>query len=209
MKVLGVVGSPRKGGNTDALVEKVLEGARSKGAETEKIYLDDLKIRPCDACELCSETGDCVIKDDFQLIFQKIKESDGIVLGSPIYCSTVTAQTKILIDRIDFSQGLMETTQDNHMVFLSRLKEEKKGVIVCVGDLSSERDFKHTVWVMTLFFKDLNIKVVDKIMGSKLSKIDDVVKKQDLLRNAFEAGVKLVDPDLREVAGYRRSGGEQ
>jgi multimeric flavodoxin WrbA len=105
VKVLGIVGSPRKGGNTDALVEEVLEGARSKGAETEKIYLDGLKIRPCDACELCSENGECAIKDDFQLILQKIKESDGIVLGSPIYCSTVTAQTKILIDRIDFSQG--------------------------------------------------------------------------------------------------------
>jgi len=73
VKVLGIVGSPRKGGNTDALVEEVLEGARSKGAETEKIYLDDLKIRPCDACELCSENGKCVIEDDFQFIFQKIK----------------------------------------------------------------------------------------------------------------------------------------
>jgi hypothetical protein len=76
---------------------------------------------------------------------------------------------------------------------LSRLKEGKKGVIVCVGDLSSEKDFKHTVWVMTLFFKDLNIKVVDKITGSRLSKADDVVKKQDLLRSAFEAGIKLVE----------------
>ncbi|HID93221.1 MAG TPA: flavodoxin family protein, partial [bacterium (Candidatus Stahlbacteria)] len=169
MKVLGIVGSPRKGGNTDTLVREVLKGANSKGAETEKVYLGDLNIRPCDACGLCSENGKCVVKDDFQLIFQKIKESDGVVLGSPIYCSTVTAQTKALIDRIDFSQVIMKTTSSKRKLFLSRLKGGKKGVIVCVGDQSSVQDFKHTVWVMTLFFKDLNIEVVDKVIGSRLS----------------------------------------
>ena len=196
MKILGIIGSPRKGGNTDTLVDEILRGARSKKAEIEKIYLDDLKIRPCNACGLCLANGKCVVEDDFQLIFQKIKEANGIILGSPIYCSTVTAQTKALIDRVDFSQVIIKTTQDEHKLFFSRLQKGKKGVIVCVGDLSSTEDFNHTIRVMTLFFRDLNIEVIDKIIGSRLSKVGDVMSKQALLRNAFKIGIKLVDSNF-------------
>ena len=71
MKILGVVGSPRKGGNTDVIVGQVLAGAASKGAEVERLYLDDLQIRPCRACFNCAETGKCAVEDDFQTVLRK------------------------------------------------------------------------------------------------------------------------------------------
>ena len=85
MKVLGVVGSPRKGGNADGLIERVLEGAKEKRAETEKVYLQDLEIHPCQGAFSCEVRKRCVLPDDMQPLYQKLHEADAIVVGTPIY----------------------------------------------------------------------------------------------------------------------------
>jgi len=99
MKVLGIVCSPRKNGNTAVLVKEVLDSARSYGAETEIIRVTDFDITPCDGCESCTTTGKCRIEDDMPKIFAKLLEADGIVIGTPVYFWNVTAQAKALIDR--------------------------------------------------------------------------------------------------------------
>ncbi len=101
MKVLGVVGSPRKGGNTDILVDEVLRGARDAGAEVEKIFLNDLEIKPCQAecSEFCKKTGDCKINDDMSTLYDKLFKSDAIILGTPIYWYGPSAQLKAFMDR--------------------------------------------------------------------------------------------------------------
>ncbi len=192
MKILGIVGSPRKGGNTDVLVDKVLEGTKTKGTKIEKIYLNDLNIRPCVSCERCSQSGVCAVSDDFQPLLQKIRETDCIVVGSPIYCATVTAQLKALIDRTDSSQVILEFKNDRY-IFRSRFKDHKKGVIICVGHLSPLKDFEHTTRVMNLFLKDLGVEVIDEIIADKVSKIDDIFKRKDILQEAYEAGMKLIE----------------
>ena len=95
MKILGIVGSPRKGGNTEILVEEALTATREAGAQTEVILLADKNIAGCDGCSSCFETGACKIKDDMQSIYQ----ADAIIFGSPVYFGGVTAQAKALIDR--------------------------------------------------------------------------------------------------------------
>ena len=99
MKVLGIVCSPRKGGNTEILVQEALSSARDCGAETELLSVWDKDIRPCDGCLSCEKTGKCHIKDDVQAIYPKILEADGIIWGTPVYFFNATAQAKILIDR--------------------------------------------------------------------------------------------------------------
>ena len=99
MKVLGIVGSPRKNGNTEILVKEALDSARNLGAEIEIINISDLNITPCDGCESCDTTGKCKIEDDMQDIYIKLLQSDGIILGSPVYYWGVTAQIKAVIDR--------------------------------------------------------------------------------------------------------------
>ena len=99
MKILGIVCSPRKRGNTEVLVKEVLDSARSYGAETEMIRASDYTIAPCDGCESCESTGKCKIKDDMQDIYTKLLNSDGIIFGSPVYYWGVTAQAKAIIDR--------------------------------------------------------------------------------------------------------------
>ena len=101
MKVLGVVGSPRKAGNTDILVDEVLRSAKDAGAEVEKIFLNDLAINPCQAeCrDYCKKAGDCKIDDDMSPLYSKLYDSDAIVLGTPLYWYGPSAQLKAFIDR--------------------------------------------------------------------------------------------------------------
>lgn len=101
MRVLGVVGSPRKGGNTDILVDEVLRGARDAGTDAEKVFLNDLEIKPCQATcsNYCRKTGDCKINDDMSPIYDKLFDSDALVLGTPVYWYGPSAQLKSFIDR--------------------------------------------------------------------------------------------------------------
>lgn len=99
MKVLGIMGSPRKRGNTEILLREVLTSARMHGAETEMLRVSEMDIRPCDGCESCVVTGKCRIKDDMQNVNIKLLESDGIIIGSPVYFWGVTAQVKAILDR--------------------------------------------------------------------------------------------------------------
>jgi multimeric flavodoxin WrbA len=101
MKVLGFNGSPRKKGNTEALVEAVLRGAASKGAETRLVNLNELNVKGCQGCDVCKKKiGACVQKDDLSPLLQEMKGADAIVLGTPIYWYHVSAQFKMLVDRL-------------------------------------------------------------------------------------------------------------
>jgi multimeric flavodoxin WrbA len=101
MKILGICSSPRGSRSTTLrLVQAALEGAGENGAETELVDLCQLDIKYCNACQTCFKTGKCVHKDDFQGLYEKILMADGLILGSPNYFHTVTAQLKTLIDRM-------------------------------------------------------------------------------------------------------------
>jgi multimeric flavodoxin WrbA len=99
MKILGLCCSPRKGGNTELVLEEVLKGAREEGAETELYHVSGKNIKPCDGCEACRETGKCHIKDDMQELYVKLLESKGIIFGIPSYYYSMSGQAKIIIDR--------------------------------------------------------------------------------------------------------------
>ena len=100
MKILGVVGSPRKGGNTEILMREVLQQAHEAGCETEMFRMSEKRVAPCDACAGCVETGSCVIQDDMQELYSMLDRADGIVIGTPVYFGSVSAQTKAIMDRM-------------------------------------------------------------------------------------------------------------
>lgn len=107
MKVLAINGSPRKEWNTATLLKNALEGASSKGAETELIHLYDCNYKGCISCFACKlkggkSYGKCAVNDDLKPIFQKIEEADGLILGSPIYLGMVTGEMRSFIERLVF-----------------------------------------------------------------------------------------------------------
>jgi multimeric flavodoxin WrbA len=91
--------SSRKGGNTEILVREALSGAEECGAEIELLTIGGMDIKPCDGCSACERTGACHIKDDMQVIYEKMLAADGIILGTPVYFWTISGQAKVLIDR--------------------------------------------------------------------------------------------------------------
>lgn len=102
-KIIGIVGSPRIGGNTEFLTRIALEEAEREAAETELITLAGKEIKPCDACRICKQTGKCRIEDDFPAILEKMLEADGIILATPVYTGSATPQIKAIMDRSGYS----------------------------------------------------------------------------------------------------------
>ena len=98
-KILGIVGSPRKKGNTHILVSKMLEGAETEGAETDILLLGKLEIRECTGCHACWKGKPCSRKDDMNDVYPMVAESDAIVFGTPVYWYGPTALMKALVDR--------------------------------------------------------------------------------------------------------------
>jgi len=99
VRVMGVVGSPRRGGNTEILVDEVLAGAREAGAISKKAILNEMDVNPCQACNECHRTGRCVQEDDMLSLIEHMKESEVRVLGTSVYWWGPTAQFKAFIDR--------------------------------------------------------------------------------------------------------------
>jgi len=99
-KVIGIIGSPRKLGNSSSIVNEVLRGAQDSGAETKVFYLNSMNIKGCQSCMYCRKNNNCCIKDDMQEILENIKDADAVIIGSPIYIYQVSGQTKIMMDRL-------------------------------------------------------------------------------------------------------------
>jgi len=106
MKIIAINGSPRKNWNTHILLEKCLDGAREAGAETELIHLYDIDFKGCTSCFACQRKGvtldKCAMNDELSPILQKICECDALVMGSPIYCSSVTGEMRSFLERLIF-----------------------------------------------------------------------------------------------------------
>jgi multimeric flavodoxin WrbA len=97
--VLGILGSPRRHGNSETLLDRALEGAKEAGRTVSKIVLNDLNIRPCQNCGYCERTGECHVPDEMTLVRQALDAARVVIIASPIYFASVSAQTKIMIDR--------------------------------------------------------------------------------------------------------------
>lgn len=96
------IGSPRKSGNTVLIAKETEKGLNSNGITTEIIYLNDLAITGCQACYACKRDGTiaCTVKDDMQQVYERIERADGMIIATPIYFGGVTAQTKLMLDRL-------------------------------------------------------------------------------------------------------------
>lgn len=99
VRIVAIYGSPRQKGNTSLLLERAVQGARDAGAHVDEVFLRDLKISPCLEIYGCKESGRCVIKDDFQAVYDQLLACRGLILASPMFFYAVSAHTKILMDR--------------------------------------------------------------------------------------------------------------
>jgi len=185
--ILGLMGSPRIAGNTDFLVTEILQSAQKNGARIEKIYLNKLKISPCQGCGNCKTYRGCKQKDDMQGLYKKIYRANGIVLGSPTYFGQETAQTKIFIDRC---YAFLDKD------FNSKIKKRKKGAIVFIWAATGKSYAEHRRPVIEFLTNVLQgvlkAKVIGKIVGGGFSDISDASVNKDFIRKAKIIGKRLV-----------------
>jgi multimeric flavodoxin WrbA len=179
--ILILKGSPREKGNSSVLADQVAAGAVADGAQVESVYLHGLDIRPCDACELCQNNGTCVIEDDMQSLYPKLASADAILLASPVYWFTFSAQLKLCIDRWYGFQA-------------SQWKEvsgKQFGIVLTYGDTdlysSGAINAIHTFETMARF---LHCEIVGIVHGS-LMEVGEAGKNPVLMQAAFNLGQKL------------------
>jgi len=189
MKVLGILGSPRKGGNTELLLEEALKGAEAEGAEVERLRLTDYNIIPCKECLACFKDGNCIILDDMAKIYPKLLEADIIVLASPIFFYGVTAWAKGLIDRC---QALWARKYQLKDPSFGKEGRKRKGFFISVGGTKGQKTFEGAILTAKYFFDVLNAEYAGELVLREVDAKGDILKHPETLHQAFEAGRKLV-----------------
>jgi multimeric flavodoxin WrbA len=185
--VCGIVGSPCKNGNVDLLVSEILKGAASKGAETCKLYLNDMNIKPCQSCGVDPNPKHCLLKDDMDKIYDALENSDFIVLGSPVYFDTVSAQVKLMIDRSNCLMPYVKRT-DGTFGFERRVKRPKKGVFVVVS--GKEQELSTILTTVKGFFVWANIELVETLSyPHDDNELGNVKNDKRKMKQAFDIGV--------------------
>ncbi|MBN2054008.1 NAD(P)H-dependent oxidoreductase [bacterium] len=176
--VLAFMGSPRRGGNTDVLVDEALRGAAAAGARVEKVVLVEHDIQPCRGCAECQETGACVIEDDMRGLLVKMEEADAWILGTPVYWWGPTAQYKAFLDRW-FGAGRVVN-----------FKRHRVGLIIPLGD-NNEETAKWTVGMLRTGLGYLGVEVVATLLAAGVYRLGEAAKKDALMADAFVMGGKL------------------
>jgi multimeric flavodoxin WrbA len=190
MRVLGLAGSPRKGGNTDILLAKFMEGAASKGAETKTIAVCNLKLSGCWHCDACLEKGICRVKDDMQMVYKEMEEADRIVLTSPVQFMGVSAQLKAVIDRC---QALWAR---KYVLKVPPLGDNRprKGFFISVSGRRTVPDlFVGELLTIKNLFRMIDVPYAGELLVPGVDAKGDIVKHPEALEQAYQAGQKFVE----------------
>ena len=190
MKVVGISGSPRRGGNTETLLREVLRGAEEAGAETRLFILSKMNIAPCRHCDGCLAEGECVVQDDMWLIYPEIESLDALVLASPIHFYGVTAQTKAMIDRC-------QAFWARKYVLKKRIAARKrKGVFISVGGTRFPDLFDHVKAVVKNLFLVIDVEYWGELFFHGVDEKGEIREHPTALKEAYLLGKKLVEREV-------------
>ncbi|MCS7193116.1 MAG: flavodoxin family protein [Armatimonadetes bacterium] len=186
MKVLGIMGSSRRDGNTNDLLDVALKGAADAGAQVEKIILADYQINHIADCKLCRQRGKCINEDDLPIVIDKLLEADVHIWASPVYWYTVSGLVKVLLDR--FSCYIYWHTELN---FLERMKG-KGGAIIAVQEEQGLERAQHLIGCLQLSFEFLKQEFLGFVLGSGGSR-GTALKDGEAVKKAYELGRKCAE----------------
>lgn len=186
MNILLLNGSPRTQGNTAALLDAVLQGINSSGRTGELLSLAHLKINPCIGCGNCEQTGECIFDDDMQSLYRTIAESQRIVIGSPIYFYSVTAQAKAFIDRcqVFWSRKYLLGRSING-------PDARKGYFLSVAATGGSKIFDGAQLTVRYLFDAMDCSYAGEVFVKGVDAKGAVHQQQDKLDRAFELGQQL------------------
>lgn len=185
MKVLGISGSPRRDGNTELLLDKALEGAKEAGADIEKIVLNELNLSPCQECGGCDETGVCVVQDDMQEVYHKLDAARAIIIASPIFFGSLSAQTKMMIDRHQcywVRKYVLKHTRNN---------KKRAGFFISVGGQNRQDYFQSAEKLVRIFFANIDVVYTGALFYPGINERGEITRHPTAMREAFDQGKSL------------------
>jgi multimeric flavodoxin WrbA len=192
VKVLGIMGSPRIKGNTDLLIDEALKGARAEGAEVEKVVVDKLKITPCKEYYACERDGNCVIKDDMDVMYPKLLDADVVIVASPMFFYSISAQLKAFIDRC---QALWAR---KYILGQNLDGVGRKGAFIGVGATRGAQLFDGSILIMKYLFKAIGVEYADELFFRGIDKKGEIKEHPTALTDAYDFGRRLVKPGATE-----------
>ena len=184
-RILAFYGSPRRKGNTATLLKHAVQGALDSGAQVEEIVLRDLKMSPCLEIYGCKETGRCVINDDFQKIYDKILAAQGLIVASPIFFYTVSAHTKILMDRC---QSFWVKKYWIDKIPFGQGETKRKGLFISAAASGGKKLFDGALLSIKYFFDVLDTELWKSLLYRGLDFEGDILKHPEHLAEAYDAG---------------------
>lgn len=187
--IIAIYGSPRRKGNTSTLLKKAVQGARDAGAAVDEIMLRDMKISPCLEIYGCKHGGECRINDDFQKVRDQILAARGMMLASPIFFYTVSAHTKMLMDRFQ-SLWVKKHWVDNAP--LGKTEYSRKGMFISVGATRGKKLFDGALLTVRYFFDVMDMHLWRALLYRELDAEGDVLKHPGYLEEAYRAGIEFV-----------------
>jgi NAD(P)H-dependent FMN reductase len=187
-QVLGIVGSPRRGGNTEVLVDRVLLGAKEAGAQTEKVILSELEIAPCQGCNMHEKLRQCVQQDDMQVLLEHMKRSQVWVLGTPLYWWGPSAQFKTFLDRW---RGLQQNvTFKGRRIVLAMPMEDPKEAASC-----------YAVGMLAEVCARLEMELLATVLAPGVCELGEVRQHPEVLAAARRAGWDAVTREPPQELG--------
>ncbi|WP_319407630.1 flavodoxin family protein [uncultured Desulfosarcina sp.] len=189
IEIAAVYGSPRRQGNTSTLLRHAVSGARDAGAGVTEIVLRDLKMSPCLEIYGCKDAGRCVIDDDFRNVETLLQRIDGLMLASPIFFYTVSAHTKILMDRCN-SQWVKKYWIEKKP--FGQKSYPRKGLFISVGSTNGKRLFEGAQLTVNYFMDALDMELWKSLLFRGIETEGQIQQSPTSLEAAYEAGKALV-----------------
>ena len=191
LKLLAVAGSPRRGCNTDRLLNEAIAGAAGRGILVKQVTLADLDITPCQHCDACIQLGGrCVIEDDMQQIHQDIREYDRFIISSPVFFMGITAQAKTMIDRC---QALWVLKNVLKLPVRLNAGSIRKGIFISVGGTKYTNLFQGSVTTVKSWYKTLDIEYSGELLLPGIDRCNAVTEYPAFLKEAFLLGQQLAN----------------
>lgn len=187
VKALAIYGSPRKGGNTDLLLNETVKGMKKAGAQVEEIFLREMNFSPCLEIYGCEKDGRCVIKDDMEMVYPKLRELDCLVLASPIFFYAVSAHTKAFIDRCQcfwVGKYLLKKPIAKGKI--------RKGAFIAVGGSKGQKIFDGPLLTIKYLFDVLDCELFKTLLYKEIDKKGDILKHPTALSDAYLLGKELI-----------------
>jgi len=187
--LLAIAPSPRRGGNSDLLLDQFCQAAEEAGWKIELLRVNDMIFKPCQACDACAKDGRCIVQDDMQDVYPKVISSDAMVVASPITFGSVNAQLKMFIDRF---QCWWHAKYNLKKPFISD-QAKHPGFFICVGAIKRDQYCENALQIIKVFFHNINHQLIGNIAFRGYDEKGEIKNDPEALKRAYQAGKDFIE----------------